>query len=387
MSIRTIRPTWRLGAIAVAVAVVVATAACGRANGTQGPPGGGGGGGGGGAAAGGGGGGGPPAMPAKVLTLAPTEIQDATEYLGRLKSRRSILVQPQVDGQITKIFVKSGDVVDVGAPLLQIDPARQQAAVSSAQANRAAQLARLELAKQDLARVERLYAEDAVPKAQLDQAKANLAAAQAQVEALGAATRENEVQLDYYRITAPTHGVVGDIPVRVGDRVTPATRLTTLDDNSALEANISIPIERASLVKVGTEIQVVDDSHKTVAAGHVYFISAQVSPETQSVLIKSDLGTEGTPLRPEQIVRARVVFGTHPGLTVPALAVVRMNGQPFVFVAQKTDKGTMAKQKPVTLGELVDGNYPVTSGLAAGEQVVVGGVQKLRDGAPIAPQT
>ncbi|HKA86918.1 MAG TPA: efflux RND transporter periplasmic adaptor subunit [Haliangiales bacterium] len=331
-------------------------------------------------------GGPPPPAAVKLQTLVAGSIQDASEYIGTLKSRRSITVQPQVEGQLTKIFVKSGDTVDAGTPLMQIDASRQQAAVASAQATRAARLASLAYAKQQLERIQRLYDEAAVSKQELDQAKANRDSAQADVDALGAQIRQNEVQLDYYRIVAPAHGVVGDIPVRVGDRVTTATVLTTVDDNGALEAYVSIPIERAGQLRRDMEVEVLDSTGVPLGTGHVYFISPQVNADTQSILIKTDVQNEGAKLRAEQFVRARVVWSTHEGVSVPALAVVRLNGQTFVYVAESHDGALVAKQRAVALGELTANAYVVLSGLKAGEKVVVSGLQKLGDGAPIAAE-
>src|SRR5262249_3894447 len=116
----------------------------------------------------GGGGGPPPGMPVKLATLSPTQISDTTEYIGTLTSQRQITVQPQVDGQITKIFVKSGDRVEAGKPIMQIDPQRQQAQVTSAQANRASRLAALAFAKQQLERTKGLYESGAASKQDLD---------------------------------------------------------------------------------------------------------------------------------------------------------------------------------------------------------------------------
>jgi len=87
--------------------------------------------------------------------------------------------------------------------------------------------------------------------------------------------------------------------------------------------------------------------------------------------------------RADQFVRARVVWSTAPGLTVPVTAVVRVNAQFFACVAEKTDQGMVAKQKPVQLGDIVANDYMVQSGLAAGEQLIVSGLQKIRDGAPV----
>jgi RND family efflux transporter MFP subunit len=332
------------------------------------------------------GGGAPQAMPVKMMTLASSKVSDATEFIGTLKSRQSITVQSQVDGQITKIFVKPGDVVEAGTPILQIDPARQQASVSSAEASRASRQAALVLAQKQLEREQKLYDKGAAGREELDQAKAAVESAKADVAALGAQIRQNQVQLDYYKITAPAHGVIGDIPVRVGDRITPATTLTTLDDNSKLEAYVSLPVERASQVHDGTEVQLLDASGKPIAAGHVNFVSSQVNPETQSILIKTDVQPEkDVSLRAAQFVRARVVWSTHDGLVVPALSIVRLNGQTFVYVAEGEPGKQVAKMHPVALGDLQPEGYVVGSGLKAGDNLIVGNLQNIGDGAPVMP--
>jgi len=330
--------------------------------------------------------GGPPAVPVTLSTLAATRIRDTTEYVATLKSRRSILLQPQVDGQLTRIFVKSGDTVEANQPLMQIDPARQRATVTSVAATRASRQAGLNFAKQAAERAERLYEGGAVSQQELDQARSNYRSAMAEVDALGAQIRENEVQLDYYRITAPAHGVVGDIPVRVGDHVTPATRLTTIDENGLLEAYVSVPVEKAAQLRVGMPMELVDASGEIIGEGQITFVSPQVNEETQSVLLKSVVANKDNTLRAAQFVRARVIWSSHEGVMVPALAILRLNGQSFVFVA--TDEGgkTVAKQRPVSLGELLADGYPVLAGLKPGERVVVGGIQKMSDGAAITPE-
>jgi RND family efflux transporter MFP subunit len=324
-------------------------------------------------------------MPVDLATIATAQVSDFTEYIGTLQSRRSITIQPQVDGQITKILVKSGDVVEAGQPLMQIDSARAQALLTAARASHTARQAALTLGRRDLERTEALVERGVSTGQALDQARASVDVTKAEVDALGAAVRESEVQLTYYRITAPARGVVGDIPVRVGDRVSPATLLTTLDNNDALEVYVSIPVERAPQVHLGTEIQLTDPAGKTVASGQVHFVSPKVNRDTQSILVKAGIVNEAAGLRPDQFVRVRVIWSSHPGVTVPALSVTRLNGQAFVFVAEKKEAGLVASQRPIGLGQLVDNQFVVESGLAAGDQVIVSGIQKLRDGAPVAP--
>src|SRR5579859_3067790 len=165
------------------------------------------------------------AMPVKVMEAKAVSVNDASEYVATLKSRDSAVIMPQVEGQVTQIFVHSGDRVKAGGELMEIDPLKQQATVKSQESARAAQQAQLNWTKQQYERTQGLSAAGVVSRQDLDQAKANLDAAQAQMDALEAQVREQQVQLRYYRVISQRAGIVGDIPVRVGDRVTTTTQL------------------------------------------------------------------------------------------------------------------------------------------------------------------
>src|SRR5262249_11702114 len=160
-------------------------------------------------------------------------------------------VQPQVEGRITKIHVKSGDVVRGGAPLLQIDPEKQAATVQNWESQRGAREADLKYWQGQVERLQSLVEAGAISQNQLDTAKHNLETAQANLAALEAQVKEGRVQLQYYRVTAPAPGVVGDLAVREGDRVTTSTVITTIDDKAGLEAYIQVPIDRAPMTRVG----------------------------------------------------------------------------------------------------------------------------------------
>jgi multidrug efflux pump subunit AcrA (membrane-fusion protein) len=188
---------------------------------------------------------GAPAIPVQTQIAASVKIPDTSEYLSLLKSRHSAVINPQVEGQIIKIFVKSGDRVTPGTALLQIDPLKQQATVSSQEATRAAQEANLRYAKVSLERAQKLFAAGVISKQDFDNAQTNYEGALAQVKALDEQVVQQKVELHYYSVTAPMDGIVGDIPVRVGDRVTVSTMLTTIDEPGALEAYIYVPAERA----------------------------------------------------------------------------------------------------------------------------------------------
>jgi len=329
----------------------------------------------------------PPAMPPTPVAIATAElhpIDDATEYVGTLKSLRSTTIQPQVDGQITQILVKSGDRVKAGAPLVQIDPRRQEAAVSSQEAERRSREAAVAFARQQADRAHALLAAGAISRQEAEQADTGLRTAEAGLQALSAQVRQQQVQLRYYTVAAPTAGIVGDIPVRVGNMVTPQTLLTTIDQNETLEANVSVPVERAPDLRVGLPMQLLSsDGSETLASTKLSFISPHVDDQTQSVLVKAAVPNADGRLRASQYVRARVVWKTTDGIAIPVTAVLRVSGQIFAFVAEDAGGKLVARQRAIKVGPIAGDSYPVLGGLKAGERIVVSGVQKLADGAPI----
>jgi RND family efflux transporter MFP subunit len=337
-------------------------------------------------AAGGPGGAAPAALPVQVQVAQAVTIPETTEYLAILKSRHSAAINPQVEGQITKIFVKSGDRVASGTPLLQIDPLKQEATVSSQEATHAAQEANLRLAKISLERTQKLYDAGVTSKQELDNAQSNYDSVAAQVKALEDQVRQQKVELRYYSVTAPMDGIVGDIPVHVGDRVTVSTLLTTVDEPGALEAYLYVPADRARELKLGLPVRLLDVAGNAAAETHITFISPQVETDTQTVLVKAAVENAHGQLRIAQQVRAQVTWRTHEGPVIPVLAVTRINGQSFAFVAVKEAKGTVARQKLLKLGDTVGNNFAVLEGLKAGDHIIVSGTQFLQDGTVVSEQ-
>ena len=150
-----------------------------------------------------------PPTPVKLVAAALTPLDDVTEYVATLKSLRSTTIQPQIDGQITQIRVKAGDRVRRGDPLMQIDARRQQAAVSSQEAERAAREANVAYARQQQQRASELFAAGAISKQELEQAQTALRTAEADLQALQAQVQQQQVQLRYYTIAAPDGGYRG----------------------------------------------------------------------------------------------------------------------------------------------------------------------------------
>jgi RND family efflux transporter MFP subunit len=352
--------------------------------------------------------------------------------MASLGSQQVASIRPQVSGQVTQVFVQLGSQVAAGAPLFEIDSRQQQAAVAgqtagiaAAQANLESGRAVLSQLRADRLRLEaaaefareqhernlRLLAEGAISQAQADQssrdlrqAEAALAAQQEQIRAQEAAilraerevqraqaeAERQQVQLQFFQVTAPFAGIVGDVLVRQGDYVTPQTVLTTLTQTQALELNLNIPLQRAPQLRIGTPVQILDSRGEVIGSSQISFIAPEANAATQSVLAKALLENPAGQLRSAQFVRTRVIWEERPALLVPVTAVARLGAQTFVYTVQTTEPpaegmppGAVAVQRPVQLGSIYGNSYEVLEGLEANEPIVLSGLQKIRDGAPI----
>jgi RND family efflux transporter MFP subunit len=331
-------------------------------------------------------GGAPPAMPVQVMIAKSQKIPDTTEYLSILKSRHSATINPQVEGQITKIFVKSGDHVTAGMPLLQIDPLKQQATLNSQEAARRAQQANLAYAQVQLERAKKLYEAGVTAKQELDNAQTTYEAAASQLKSLEEQVNQQQEELRYYTVAAPMNGTVGDVPVRIGDRVAVTTQLTTVDEPGALEVYIYVPADRARNLKLGVPVHLLDTAGHALAETRITFVSPQVDTDTQTVLAKALVENSEGKLRVAQQVRAQVEWGSHEGTVIPILAVNRINGEFFGFLAVNEGKSVVARQKLLKLGDTIGNDYAALDGIKPGDHIIVSGLQFLRDGAPVAEQ-
>ncbi len=330
---------------------------------------------------------GPRAIPVKVMAVQAELVPDATDYLATLKSRAASALQPQVEGQITKIFVRSGDKVEAGASIIEIDPLKQQAAVSNQEANLKSKQATLELDRVELDRRKKLYSAGVISRADLDQAQTAFEAAKADSEALQAGIREQKVQLHYYTVNAPTSGTIGDIPVHIGDRVTTQTLITTLDRGGALEAYVYVPAEKSTAVRLGMPVEILDEAGKPLQRLRIDFISPQIDTGTQTLLLKAAVPNRVQGLRNDQQVHVRLIWSEQKKPVIPVTAVSRLSGKIFAFVAEEQGQQVVAHQKVIQVGDLVGNDYVVLDGLKPGERLIVGNVQLLVDGMAVIPQS
>ena len=311
-------------------------------------------------AAGGGGRGGPGGPSAvALLTLQEKPIEEASELIATIRSLRSTTIQPDVEGVVTRIFVKPGDRVAAGKPLLQINADKQQATVRSTEANRAGVDADVQYWRDHVKRLESLVQAGAISKQEFQQAQNSLRTAEARLAALDAQVREDRVELQFYRVEAPQPGVVGDMTIREGDRVTSSTVIMTIDDISALEADIQVPLDRSADLRIGLPVQLLDNEGTPVATNPVSFVAPRVDERTQTVLVKARLREAPPAVRVQQFARARIIWRNAPGLLVPITAVMRISGKHFCYVADQKDGGLVARQQPIEDGEKIGNGAPI----------------------------
>ena len=325
------------------------------------------------------------AMPVRTVAVTLSPVAQSSEYVATIKSRRSATLQPQVDGRLTQIRVRSGDRVTAGQPLMNIDPLHQLATVESQRATERQKKALYDYNTSEIERQRKLFEAGITSRDVFEQSQQSHDNTKADYESAVEMRKTQEEQLAYYTIRAPFDGVVGDIPVHVGDYVAPATVLTTVDENKDLEAYIYVPTERAGQVRQGLDVDLMDTNGNLLEKTRIDFLSPEVDSTLQGILVKAPVHASPEILRNAQMVKARVIWSTTPMAVIPVLAVTRQGGQSFVFVAQPQNGNFMARQTAVTLGDTVGNNYSISSGLNVGDRVIVSSTQFLVNGMPVMP--
>lgn len=387
----------------------------------------------------------PQGIPVKLGTTQITTVQESSEYVGSLESQRSVIVKPEITGRVSGILVKPGDRVSAGTPLIQLQPDKREAqvagglaAVNSArairsnaiaqlqaiQADRIAKRAEVDLQNQEYRRIASLVKEGALAQQQLDRverdrfkAVSELRAIDQRIQAAKASLGESEsglqqaqananlttAQLQDTTITAPFDGVVGDIPIRLGQIVELKDTLTTVTQNESLDLKLSLPLEKAADLRNGLPVELTDAKGTPLSRGQISFISPQADNRSQSVLTKATFDNRSGKLRDGQFARARVIWRSLPGILVPSSAISRLGGENFVFVAQPPDDtckeilskappgapagkppALVARQRLVKLGSIQGNSYNVLEGLKPNEQIVISGILNLSECSVIA---
>ena len=330
-----------------------------------------------------------------IVELKPTSIAVWDELPARVSALRTAEVRAQVSGLIVKKLFVEGSEVKKGQPLFELDATTYTADVASAQATLQKTQAVESQAKAEFDRAQSLRSSNNISDQAYDLATSQLAQASADVAQAQAALQKAQLSLSLATIKAPLDGQIGAATVGEGTlaEASSTTSLATIQQIGSVHIDIRQPASRlehlrnlaksSNFKEPGTiPIEILaGEGEDGVIAAKALFSDISVDEGTGNVRLRAAADNAGRQLLPGMYVRARVPRGTYPdALSVPQQAVVRDTlGAPSVFVVAD---GT-ATPTPVTLGELVEGQYIVASGLSAGNSVVVEGQDKLSAAGPV----
>ena len=310
-------------------------------------------------------------MPVAVVTapVRAEQISFEIEALGTTRANESVDVTSKVVNQVTAVRFSEGQQVQRGQVLVELDAAQVRADLAAAEA----QLAE---SRSQYQRSRELYTTKVLSDAQIEQIEAAYKAAEARVASARARVADTVIR-------APFAGRVGLRRVSVGSLINPGTVITTLDDTSTVKLDFTIPETYLAAVQPGLAINAHSVAYPDVSfGGKVASIDSRVDPATRSVTVRALLPNPESLLKPGMFLTVRLSRGAVDALLIPEQALVPEAGDVFVFVA---DDG-VAQKRRIRIGQRRVGDVQVVEGLAAGEVIVTEGTQKLRDGAPIAPQ-
>jgi membrane fusion protein (multidrug efflux system) len=306
-------------------------------------------------------------MPVEAATALSDTVVDAILATGQIEAMQSIELRPDVEGRIVEILVREGSPVGRGTPLFKIDDAELRTQVAQLEADR-------DLASQSLTRTRDLLSQKASSQAELERADATMRSTEAQLNRL-------KVRLARTVVRAPFSGVMGQRFVSVGDYVTSDTRLAALQTVSPQRASFQVPERYAEQLKPGLEVTFrVASLPGREFIGKVDFVDPIVQLPGRTILVKAQVPNRRRELQAGMFIEARLATAVRPNaVVIPEDAVLPLQGSNFVWVVADGK----ATRRQVELGVRTPGFVEVTSGVEDKEQVVVGGQERLAEGAPV----
>ncbi len=332
-----------------------------------------------------------PKVSVAVVKQAKVQIWD--EFSGRIEPVYRVELRPRVEGMIQAIHFREGAFVNKGDLLITIDPSRYAIAVEQAQAVVLAAQAREQQAQTELKRVKRLIKEKAIAENELDQRTNNQLEAAANLAAAQAALKTAKLNLSYTNVVAPISGRIGKLLITEGNQVSAgpdgpimATLVSTSPIYASFDATENTLTKlngaRDNLDQVPVRMTTAGTQPQTVE-GHLQLINNEIDPTSGTVKMRASFANENDTLTPGQFVRIQLgVPNPPPVLLINERALGADLNKQYVLVVNSDNK---TEYREVTVGATIDSLRKVTSGLKAGERIVVDGLQHVRAGAPVTP--
>jgi membrane fusion protein (multidrug efflux system) len=330
----------------------------------------------------------PAAIAVKTLEVAARAVPVTFEAVGRTEGSREVQVRARVAGIIEAQLYREGDAVKAGAPLFRLERAPYEIELAQARASLAQETARLELARQELERLQNLADRRAISRKEADLAASTARQTEAAMQIAQARLRQAELNLSYTTVNAPIGGVTGRALQSVGTLVQPAgdsALLTTLTRSDPIWVRFALSEAEYARLRAGEagpiEVKAeLADGRLYPQAGRLNFAGSTVDATTGTVQMRAELPNARGELLAGQYVRVRVIAGTRQAIVVPQAAVLQDAGGRYVYVAGADGK---AERRAIRAGAWLGADWVVLEGLKAGEAVIVDNLARLRPGAPV----
>lgn len=310
-----------------------------------------------------------PAVPVTLERVAPRPMGDVVTALGTAEAREGVVITAEQSGLVEQIHFRDGDSVSKGALLITLHDDEQQAKLREAEARLADQRSQFE-------RLRNLATSQAVSQSTLDEREAALKVAEAQLAVARA-------ELDKRYIRAPFTGVLGARQLSPGALVTPGTQITTLDDISTMKVEFTVPETLAGFVRRGMTLNASSAAlGNKLFVGKLSHVDTRVNPSTRTLSLRAEIDNPQRDLKPGMLMDLQISRDAGEALAVPEGALISVANQQFVY---RVGADNIAKQVPVKTGRRRVGHVEVLDGVQAGDQVIVEGIHKVRDGQKVAP--
>lgn len=331
----------------------------------------------------------PMAMPVTVIEAKPTSVPISAEVVAQTEGAKEVEIRPRVGGILLKRLYDEGEEVREGDAMFLIDPEPYKIALAQARAALAEQMARIEQARREEARLQGLLASQSVSQREYDNAVSDLAVAKATAQRAEADVREAELNLSYTTVTAPVGGISGRFQYSEGALVSPNTSLlTTVIQLSPIWVRFSFSDNE--LAQLGGRLSernvkevslILPDGTLYQEKGKLNFAASQIDPELGTQQLRATFANKDRRLLPGQFVRVRVKTGQRDGVfLIPQSAVLSSEQGKFVYVVNEQSQATI---RPVVTGDWVGEEWIILDGLKAGDRVIVDNLLKLRPGAAV----
>ena len=305
-----------------------------------------------------------------VYPVVEKTISDRIEALGTLQSNDNIILTATVTEIVTDILFEDGQRIEKGQILVKMDDAEEQAQLAEEQSI-------LKEAERQLNRIRPLVQQGTSSQARLDEALRNHNASKARIDAI-------QSRIQQRTIAAPFSGVVGLCNISVGALVQPGTMITTIDDDTVMKLDFSVPELYVPSLKEGLEIQAYTRAYPDRAfTGDVAAISNRIDPVTRAVTVRARMDNQDGLLKAGMLMRVDLEKNKRPAIMIPEESILQDANTSYVFIADDKDGQTLAVKKTIEQGIRREGNVEVLSGLKIGDRVVTHGIVKLRPNAPI----